>query len=94
MSDVNALLAAGKPVIVHGYFTSYGHVMVLVGFDGSYYSANDPAGRWTEVFKGGYYSSDSDDGKYIKYDEYPVYQAINTSDGYSVLPIWYHEVTP
>lgn len=91
-ADVNALLAAGKPVIVHGYFTSYGHVLVLTGYDGSQYCANDPAGIWKETFKGGYYYSDSDDGKGIKYDKSPTVQAIATSDGYSYLPIWYHEV--
>lgn len=91
-ADVNALLAAGKPVIVHGYFTSYGHVLVLTGYDGSQYCANDPAGIWKETFKGGYYSSDSDDGKGIKYDKSPTVQAIATLDGYSYYPIWYHEV--
>jgi uncharacterized protein YvpB len=92
--DVNQLIAAGKPVIVHGYFTSYGHVLILLGFDGSYYWANDPAGRWTEQFKGGYYASDADDGKYVQYDEAPVVQAIYTLDGYTPYPVWYHEVRP
>ena len=92
VSDVNALLQAGKPVIVHGYFTGYGHVLVLVGYDSSTYTANDPAGKWTQVFKGGYYPSDSDDGKYIKYNKDKVIQAINTLDGYTTYPIWYHEV--
>ena len=92
VADVNALLAAGKPVITHGYFTSYGHVLVLVGYDGQDYIANDPAGRWTEVFKGGYYASDGDDGQYIRYGEDPTIQAINTLNGSTTYPIWYHEV--
>lgn len=93
-ADVNALIQAGKPVIVHGYFTSYGHVLVLQGYDGTHYTANDPAGKWKQTFKGGYYSSDGDDGKYIKYSRDPVVQAIYTLDGSTPYPIWYHEVTP
>lgn len=92
--DVNALIKAGKPVIVHGYFTSYGHVLILQGYDGTSYTANDPAGKWKQTFKGGYYSSTSTDGKYIKYGKDPVVQAIYTLDGYTPYPIWYHEVTP
>lgn len=91
-ADVQALLAAGRPVIVHGYFTSYGHVLILTGYDGVEYCANDPAGRWKETFKGGYYSSTSTEGKGIKYDKSPTNQAINTLDGYTLYPIWYHEV--
>jgi len=92
--DVNALIKAGKPVIVHGYFTSSGHVLILEGYDGTHYTSNDPAGKWKQTFKGGYYSSTSTDGKYIQYGKDPVVQAIYTLDGYTPYPIWYHEVTP
>lgn len=92
LEDINALLKAGKPVIVHGYFTSYGHVSPIVGYDSTSYYMNDSAGKWTQQFKGGYYASDSDDGKYIKYGKDPVYAAIATSNGYTFYPIWYHEI--
>ena len=33
----------GDVLIVHGYFTGYGHVLVVTGFDGTHYITNDPA---------------------------------------------------
>ena len=41
-------LDRGHPVIIHGYFTSSGHVAVVVGYDSTGYYLNDPAGEWTE----------------------------------------------
>jgi ABC-type bacteriocin/lantibiotic exporter with double-glycine peptidase domain len=38
--------AAGKPSIVHGWFTEAGHIVVVTGFDGSHYTVHDPYGKW------------------------------------------------
>lgn len=46
-SDLQRLVAAGTPVVVHGAFTNAGHLVVLLGFDGRYYYAHDPYGDWT-----------------------------------------------
>ncbi|HEX8656280.1 MAG TPA: C39 family peptidase, partial [Hymenobacter sp.] len=43
VTKMRQLLAAGTPIIVHGYFTDYGHIMVVNSFDGTYYYCNDPA---------------------------------------------------
>jgi len=95
VQDVRDLLHAGKPVIVHGYFTGYGHVVVTVGYDGSEYLVNDPAGSWSETFMGGYAGGCGGGiGEYIRYGEAAFEAAIATSDGYSFLPVWYHELTP
>jgi hypothetical protein len=87
MSDLNQLLAAGKPVIVHGYFTGYGHVITLVGYDGTYYYANDSAGKWNQHYKGDYHHSAAA-GKYVKYHKSNVKDAVYSSDG----KLWYHEI--
>lgn len=87
MSNLNALLADGKPVIVHGYFTGYGHVITLVGYDGTYYYANDSAGKWDQTYKGDYYRNSSV-GKYVKYHKSNMKNAVYSSDG----QLWYHEV--
>ncbi len=44
--DLRAHLDAGRPVVVHGFWTGAGHITVLVGHDGSGWIANDPAGDW------------------------------------------------
>ena len=83
---VNAL-SKGYIAIVHGYFTTYGHVLVVRSFDGQSYHVNDPAGKWKECFKCGY------DGSYNGVTRYPKQafeNALFTSDGYSYLPGWIH----
>ncbi len=93
VSDVRALLKVGKPVIVHGYFTGYGHVLVLTGYDGTHYTANDPAGRWSQVFKGGYgggYGQTA--GRRVRYQAAALEKAIVSTNGHNSVPIWYHEV--
>jgi hypothetical protein len=40
------MLENGDPVIVDGFWTSAGHIAVLVGFDSTGWIVNDPAGDW------------------------------------------------
>lgn len=44
-------LAAGNPCIVHGYFTAFGHIIVLIGYDDKGFIVHDPYGEW---FSDGY----------------------------------------
>ena len=93
LADVKALLKQGKPVIVHGYFTGSGHVVVLTGYDGTHYTVNDPAGRWKQTFKGGYaggYAPTA--GHRVRYGAAALERAIESTDGYNKVPLWYHEV--
>ncbi len=86
LADVHAQLAAGIPVVVHGYFTEYGHVIVLVGYDGDVYWAHDPAGKWNQVYMGGGYSgNNASEGKYVTYSAASVNAAI-APDGF----VWMH----
>jgi len=90
-AGLRALLDAGKPVIVHGYFTQYGHVVVTVGYDATGYFVNDPAGQWSEVYQGGYskYCDYGYSGKAVHYGKATFEQAIGPDN-----TIWYHEITP
>ena len=88
LSGLRAELDRGHPVIIHGYFTSYGHVAVVLGYDDYGYYLNDPAGRWSEYFKGGYSGGGS--GRGVYYSKASFEAAVATSDGYSSLPMWYH----
>ncbi len=94
VQNVRELLAKGLPVIVHGYFTSYGHVLVILGYRDGKYIVNDPAGRWSEVFKGGYadYCDTSSYGPKIEYSAPAFEKAIATWDGSTPAPVWYHEI--
>ena len=88
ISGLRAELDRGHPVIIHGYFTSYGHVLVVLGYDASGYYVHDPAGRWSEYFKGGYSGGGS--GRKAYYSRAAFEAAVGTSNGYSSLPLWYH----
>jgi uncharacterized protein YvpB len=47
LTDIRKAIAQGKPCIVHGYFTSFGHIIVLRGYDQNGFLVNDPFGEWT-----------------------------------------------
>jgi len=90
LTEFRNLASAGNVLIIHGYFTGYGHVLVVTGFDGTYYTANDPAGAWIGTFRGGYGWSGATDGHDVRYNRDSFETAIGTSDGHSPLPLWYH----
>jgi len=92
MADIRALLDQGKPVIIHGYFTGFGHVLVVTGYDSQGYYVNDPAGVWPGVFKGGYGGGAWQSGKDVHYGKAAFEAAVATSDGYNFMPVWYHEL--
>jgi hypothetical protein len=95
ISGFKALLAEGNPVIVNGYFTGFGHVVVTLGYEGGQYVVNDPAGRWSQTFKGGYpYGWSSSAGKAIRYGAVAYEDAISlNSSGGGSLPLWFYELT-
>jgi hypothetical protein len=45
-AEIRAHLDAGRPVVVHGYWTGEGHITVIVGYDDNDWIVNDPAGDW------------------------------------------------
>ena len=67
IEGVKRWLAEGKPVVTHGYFTSFGHIIVLVGYDQNGFIVHDPYGEW---FSWGYDRNDernNEKGKYLHY---------------------------
>lgn len=89
-SDLKNALLKGEIVIVHGYFTDYGHVLVVRGFDGDKYFVNDPAGKWSECFKCGYAGSRNG---ITSYSKKAFENAVFTSDGSTYLPGWIHTIS-
>jgi Peptidase_C39 like family len=46
IEQVKEWLAAGKPIVVHGYFTDFGHIVVFAGYDETGFLVHDPYGEW------------------------------------------------
>ena len=77
LRELHALLDAGRPVIVHGGFSTVGHLIVLVGYDERFYFAMDPASQWTERLNGGFTNTnDPHIGRYTRYGRDAVENAI------------------
>jgi len=91
LSQLKQQLDKGLPIIIHGYFTRSGHVVVITGYDQHGYWVNDPAGVWSQTFMGGYTSNPN--GKSTYYKRQPFEDAIS-SNGHSFLPLWFHTPTP
>lgn len=51
VEQVKDWIDAGNPAITHGWFTSSGHIIVIVGYDDTGFFVHDPYGEW---FKTGY----------------------------------------
>jgi len=52
-TELRAMLDTGDPVVVHGFWTSAGHIVVLVGHDSTGWIVNDPAGDWYRWYGNG-----------------------------------------
>ncbi|QKE60850.1 putative cysteine protease [Arthronema virus TR020] len=46
LEDIKAHLDRGYPVIIHGYFTAFGHIVVVTGYDETGLIINDPYGEY------------------------------------------------
>lgn len=82
-SEIKSHLDQGRPVVIHGYFTSSGHIMVIVGYTDTHWICNDPAGEWEE-YVGDFYGDNLRNGKMVKYSKKSMTVACK-SDG----NVWY-----
>jgi hypothetical protein len=62
--DAKEWLRQGNPLIVHGYFTKSGHIIVIKGFNEHGFIVNDPYGEW---YAEGYDTSVSGEGLTYSY---------------------------
>ncbi|MEG4864482.1 MULTISPECIES: C39 family peptidase [unclassified Microcoleus] len=62
IEEVVKHLNSELPCIIHGYFTSFGHIVVVVGYDDTGLIVHDPYGEW---FPDGYDTTAS--GAYLHY---------------------------
>lgn len=46
IEGARSAIREGSPVVIHGYFTSFGHIITLKGFDEDGFRVYDPFGEW------------------------------------------------
>ena len=53
LSDIRKAIAEGRPCIIHGYFTSFGHIIVIRGYDRTGFLSTIPtaSGQPTDIAK-------------------------------------------
>ncbi len=83
--DIRKAIAEGYACIIHGYFTSFGHIMVVRGYDSAGFFVNDPFGEW---FESGYRNDFS--GENLHYSNELV-KAKCSPEGENYL--WLHRIT-
>ena len=49
IESIQDWLQQGNPAVIHGYFTDYGHIVTVVGFDENGFFVHDPYGEWFET---------------------------------------------
>lgn len=67
VDKIKAHLENGQPVITHGWFTSFGHIIVIVGYNKEGFIVHDPYGEWNSWGYSRNTSCDPKKGKYLTY---------------------------
>ena len=66
---------------------------MVTGYSGSTYTTHDPAGKWSQTWKGGYpYTGGSQSGKQVSYSAAAFELAVSSTNGSNYVPLWYHEI--
>jgi len=67
---VKQWLDGGNPAIVHGWFTSSGHIMTIIGYNDYGWIVNDPNGKWFENqdYGNNYDTNASGEGRNYSYE--------------------------
>lgn len=76
--EIRAHLDAGRPVVTHGWWTSAGHVAIIVGYDDTDWIVNDPAGDWYDCYGCG-------GGEAVRYAIGGAWDELMSTDG----DLWY-----
>lgn len=71
---------AGRPVVIHGWFTGPGHIMVVIGYNSTGWVMNDPSGLWAGCYACGYPNRTSTNGKGVTYS-YSSVRSVAGPDG-------------
>ena len=93
IKKVQTWLSEGKPAVTHGYFTNFGHIITLVGYDDKGFVVHDPNGEW---FSSGYDrnqpSGNNEKGKFKHYS-YNLIKSKCIEEGNSEGRFWVHFIS-
>lgn len=67
VATIKSHLDAGRPVILQGWFTGAGHIIVITGYDASGWIVNDPSGDWERCYMCGYPNRTPTNGRGVRY---------------------------
>ena len=67
--DIIKQLDMERPVIMHGWFSKNGHILVLTGYNNSGFIVNDPAGDWVRCYKCGWKKQSSGHKKVYTFNQ-------------------------
>lgn len=65
IDTIKKAIDAGNPCVLHGYFTRFGHIIVIKGYNATGFIVNDP---WGEYYADGYDTSASGEGLCYSYN--------------------------
>ncbi|EAW35265.1 C39 family peptidase [Lyngbya sp. PCC 8106] len=87
-NEIKQHIASGNPVVIHGYFTHSGHIIVVKGYDETTneWICNDPNGKWLG-YQGGYDKNAS--GENVRYSYDNINEVCHIGGG-----IWCHFPVP
>ncbi|MEG4323073.1 MULTISPECIES: C39 family peptidase [unclassified Microcoleus] len=49
ITECQAWLKSGMPIVMHGYFTNFGHIITGIGYDDTGFWVHDPYGEWFDT---------------------------------------------
>jgi hypothetical protein len=87
LEDIRHALDEGKPCVIHGYFTSFGHIVVVVGYHDTGLIVHDPYGEW---FESGYDTATSGEGLHYSYGM--ISRLCSPESVQSPRDIWLHRI--
>jgi len=88
LKDIRDSLDKEIPCIVHGYFTRFGHIIVIRGYDDKGFFVNDP---WGEYWDSGYDTTVS--GENLHYSNGLITRVCSPESINAPRDIWLHRIT-
>lgn len=89
IEQVQDWVSEGNPAVIHGYFTSFGHIVVVAGFNETGFLIHDPYGEWNSCgYDRNVPGSKNEKGKYIHYS-YQLIRSLCIPDG----NFWVHFIS-
>jgi hypothetical protein len=87
LTDIRDAIDDGLPCVLHGYFTRFGHIIVVKGYDRGGFIVNDPWGEW---HSSGYDTSVSGEG--LHYSNGLIARVCSPESEANPKDIWLHRI--